>query len=128
MDANHILKDANLSDLVQFYDNNTIKYVWLHSDTNTNKSNSASKIQRMEVNCSDVFIKIGNQSSRLCEGSNMTGNDANTVNSLEVAKPDERFEINDEYWNLWNSNNLNMLNFSKNYYGHDGARVELGIN
>jgi len=39
---------------------------------------------------------------------------------------DEHIEINDEYWSLWNSNNMSMLNITRENYGDDGSRIELG--
>ncbi len=31
-----------------------------------------------------------------------------------------------EFWDLWNSNDIKLLNVSKDYYGHDGNRIEIG--
>ncbi len=31
-----------------------------------------------------------------------------------------------EFWQLWNSNDITLLNVSRDYYGHDGMRIELG--
>lgn len=30
------------------------------------------------------------------------------------------------FWDLWNSNDMSLLNVSREYYGHDGGRIEPG--
>jgi hypothetical protein len=34
--------------------------------------------------------------------------------------------VNREFWSLWNSNNMSLLNVSNEYYGNDGANIRLG--
>lgn len=35
-------------------------------------------------------------------------------------------ERTNEFWQLWNSNNMGLINDTKELYGHDGSNIELG--
>ena len=34
--------------------------------------------------------------------------------------------VNQFYWELWNSNNMSLLNVSRESLGEDGSRIQLG--
>ncbi len=144
LDADLILEKANLSNLVQFYDNRKIKYTWLHSLYSQDAKPSATTLNdrnatsdSLKFNCSlllnspnmselERFKLISSESLRMCSNDSKAVAGVTQKKSLVSVVGDEHIEINDEYWSLWNSNNMSMLNISRENYGHDGSRIELG--
>ena len=92
-----ILKNANLSNLVQFYD-----------EKNKNKTLTQNKELIEKSKDKKAFIR-----------------DLFYLNGTEYKKNDS--SIPEENWLLWNSNNMSgLLNMSQSFFGEDGHRVELG--
>lgn len=97
LDSELILKRANLSKLVQFYDGkNKNKTIQMNKE-------KISKSKNKFVAYQELFY----------------------LNGTEFAAN----ESGSENWLLWNSNNMTgLLNLSKNFFGDDGERVEIGKN
>ena len=100
LDSNLILKQANLSNLIQFYDvKNKIKTL----EQNKQRLDKVDNKKEKQIIFHDLFYLNGSEYIR---------NDSNT---------------NGEDWLLWNTNNMTgLLNLSSSYFGYDGQRVELG--
>jgi len=105
LNATSVLEKANISNLVQFYDNRNIRFIWINSSklNGGDKNSETQKIKNTEMTTTTLNLNYENHFT-----------------------DDERIEVNDEYWNLWNSNNMSMLNISSENFGHDGSRIELG--
>jgi hypothetical protein len=92
-----ILKNANLSNLVQFYDEKNKNKTLAQNKELIEKSKDKKAVFR------DLFY----------------------LNGTEYKKNDS--SIPEENWLLWNSNNMSgLLNMSRSFFGEDGHRVELG--
>lgn len=98
LNASFILKRANLKDLVQFYDTST-SYIWL--DFEDKASSDGFKLDT--VNDNFTF-----------------------VNKKRKKKTNVIKNVNRQYWQLWNSNNMSLLNITNNNFGEDGSRIQLG--
>jgi hypothetical protein len=92
-----ILNNANLSNLVQFYDEKNKNKTLEQNKERIEKSKDKKAVFR------DLFY----------------------LNGTEYKKNDS--SMPEENWLLWNSNNMSgLLNMSQSFFGEDGNRVELG--
>ena len=98
LNSTQILKEANLSNLIQFYDaENRIKAI---------EQNKHKLIEFKVQKDRDNFLR-----------------DLFYLKVDEYQKKD----LNSEDWLLWNTNNMTgLLNMSKDFLGSDGQRIELG--
>jgi hypothetical protein len=97
LDSDKILAHANMSTLVQFYD-----------DKNKNKTLEQNK----DFIKNSKNKKIASRDLFYLNGTEYTKNDSNT---------------NYENWLLWNTNNMTgLLNMSNEFFGSNGQRIELG--
>jgi hypothetical protein len=97
LDSDKILAHANMSTLVQFYD-----------DKNKNKTLEQNK----DFIKNSKNKKIASRDLFYLNGTEYTKNDSNT---------------NYEDWLLWNTNNMTgLLNMSNEFFGSNGQRIELG--
>lgn len=155
LNATLMLKKAGLKDLVQFY-NTEDTYIWLQEPIIATKPNGngsvtlqtdALKLAKTnfyklpvptKLRNSDYAAKIQAQAKKLKAKKNMSIREdefdlktSATDEISQIVKVDNNkkktiMRVNQFYWELWNSNNMSLLNVSRESLGEDGSRIQLG--
>lgn len=156
LNATLMLKKAGLKDLVQFYNTEDtyiwlqepiIATKPFSSNGSVNIQTDALKIPKTNFyklpvptkrKNSDYAAKIQAQARKLTTTKNMSVREDEfdlttgaTDEISQIVKVDKNkkktiIRVNQFYWELWNSNNMSLLNVSRESFSEDGSRIQLG--
>ena len=149
IDPKLMLQKSDLVDLVQFYDTED-RYVWLQTPkmmTGDPVMSVSMQTQKNFFNMPQMPAKaqasyalfIDDNARKISGGEKVNGSDLSVSNGSDRERNFEYvhvvrnrnkivFRVNQLYWDLWNSNNMSLLNVSKESLGEDGSRIQLGKN